>query len=185
LLSLVLEGKGEAMIAADDGQFIAFRPAFENCLLVGAPEDQHRSVSDDQGDGQQALIIFGRPVDRDPGFASARQSFKRLSAKPFGKILGIQALVMNEAGQAFDRRFLIALRAGEFGLIAGLFFKDRRDKGRDGFDLMAVRQRQQLFDIVLKACRRFACSHDNRKHSATVHDFLEQSCTVAECLQCN
>src|SRR6185436_4505848 len=36
LLSLVLEGKGEAMIAADDGQFIAFRPAFENCLLVGA-----------------------------------------------------------------------------------------------------------------------------------------------------
>jgi hypothetical protein len=155
------------MIAADDGQFIAFRPAFENCLLVGAPEDQHRSVSDDQGDGQQALIIFGRPVDRDPDFASARQSFERLSAKPFGKILGIQALVMNEAGQAFDRRFLIALRAGEFGLIAGLFFKDRRDKGRDGFDLMAVRPRQQLFDIVLKACRRFACSHDNHKLKAS------------------
>jgi len=74
---------------------------------------------------------------------------------------------MNEAGQAFDRRFLIALRAGEFGLIAGLFFKDRRDKGRDGFDLMAVRSRQQLFDIVLKACRRFACSHDNHKLKAS------------------
>jgi hypothetical protein len=149
LLSLVLEGKGEVIIAADDGQFIAFRPAFKNCLLVGAPEDQHRSVSDDQGDGQQALIIFGRPVDRDPDFASARQSFERLSAKPFGKILGIQTLVMNEPGQAFDRRSLIALRAGEFGLIAGLFFKDRRDKGRDGFELMAVRPRRIIGEWVL------------------------------------
>ena len=98
------------------------------------------------------LIIFGRPINRDPYFARAWQPFERLPAKPFGEIPGIQALVMNEAGQAFDRRFLIALRAGEFGLIAGLFFKDRRDKGRDGFDLMAVRPRQQLFDIVLKAC---------------------------------
>ena len=127
------------MIAADDGQFIAFRPAFENCLLVGAPEDQHRSVSDDQGDGQQALIIFSRPVDRDPDFASARQLFERLSAEPFGKIHGIQAFVMNQTRQAFDRRFLIALSASEFGLIAGLFFNDRRDEGRDGFQLMAVR----------------------------------------------
>src|SRR5262249_7547898 len=59
------------------------------------------------------------------------------------------------------------LRACEFGLIAGLFFKDRRDKGRDGFQLMAVRPRQQLFDIVLKACRRFACSHDNHELKAS------------------
>ena len=63
----------------------------------------------------------------------------------------------------FDCGFLITLRAGEFGLIAGLFFKDRRNKGRNGFQLMAVRPRQQLFDIVLKACRRFARSHDNHE----------------------
>jgi hypothetical protein len=116
------------MIAADDGQFIAFRPAFENCLRVGAPEDRHRSVSDDQGDGQQALIIFGRPVDRDPDFASARQLFERLSAEPFGKIHGIQAFVMNQTRQAFHGGFLIALRARQLSLsfaktLSGLYFQ--------------------------------------------------------------
>src|SRR5262249_31884771 len=41
------------------------------------------------------------------------------------------------------------------------------NKGRDRFQLMAVRPRQQFFDIVLKACRRFACSHDNNKLKAS------------------
>jgi len=36
------------------------------------------------------LIILGRPVNRDPDFASARQSFERFSAKPFGKTLGFK-----------------------------------------------------------------------------------------------
>src|SRR5262245_24137870 len=76
---------------------------------------------------------------------------------------------MNQAGQAFDCRFLIALRAGEFGLIAGLFFKDRRDKGRDGFDLMAVRPRQQLSDILLDACRLTLCCHHTNRVSQVVN----------------
>lgn len=104
-------------------------------LLVGAPEDRHCPAPDDQGDDQQMLIIFGRPVNRDPDFAPARQSFERLPAEPFGKIPGIEALVVNQAGQAFDRRFLATLSAGKFGLIASLFFKYRRDKSRDGFNL--------------------------------------------------
>ena len=35
-------------------------------MLVGAPEDQHRSVSDDQGDGQQVLVHFFERRQTEP-----------------------------------------------------------------------------------------------------------------------
>ena len=109
------------------------------------------------------LIIFDRPINCDPDLADSRQLFERFPAEPFGELPGLQTLVMNQTRQAFDRRFLIALSASEFGLIAGLFFNDRRDEGRDGFQLMAVRPWQQLFDILPDACRlNLCCLHTNR-----------------------
>ena len=46
----VLKDKLES--AFDDGQFVAFHPALEDRLPVGAPEDRHRPASDNQGNNQ-------------------------------------------------------------------------------------------------------------------------------------
>jgi hypothetical protein len=102
------------------------------------------------------LIIFDRPVDGHSDFAGKRQPSERLPAKPVSEILGIQALIVNQPGEPFNRGFLIALCASQFGLIAGLLFNDRRDEGRNGFNLVAVRPGQQLSDIFFDACRQVA-----------------------------
>ena len=73
-------------------------------------------------------IIFDRPVDGDSDFAGKRQPFERPPAKPVSEILGIQALIVNQPGEPFNRGFLIPLCASQFGLIAGLLFNDRSTK---------------------------------------------------------
>ena len=50
----------------------------------------------------------------------------------------VESLVMNQARQSLEGELLITLRPRWFGLIASLFFKDRRHKGRQGFDLMGM-----------------------------------------------
>ncbi|MDX2030716.1 MAG: recombinase family protein [Blastocatellia bacterium] len=157
-----------ARCALDDGEFVAPHPSLESGLIVGSPVDRHRPAPDDQRDDEQMLVILDRPIDRESDLACARQLFKRFPAKPFGEILGIEALIMDQPRQALRGGLLISLRTSEFGLIACLFFNDRRDKGRDGFDLVTVYPRQQLSDIAFNACRSGLCCHSTNRISQVV-----------------
>lgn len=154
--------------ALDDGEFVAPHPSLESGLLIGSPVDWHRPAPDDQGEDEQMLVILDRPIDRESDLACARQLFKRFPAKPFGEIFGIEALIMDQPRQALRGGLLISLRTGEFGLIACLFFKDCRDKGRDGFDLMGVCPGQQISDVVFNACRSGLCCHSTNRISQVV-----------------
>src|SRR5262249_49943650 len=124
--------------AFDHGAFIEMRPAFEHVLVVSAPVDWDGASPDDQRDGEQVLLIFGRPVNGQADFAETRDLTERLMRDAFGQPFRRELLVVNQPRESFASGFLVALRAGEFRLAAGLLVKNRRDEGRQGVELMPV-----------------------------------------------
>src|SRR5712691_4235404 len=65
--------------------------------------------------------------------------------------MGRQPLVMQQARQAFDRRFLDPQAAGQLRLVTALFLNDRAPKGGDPFELMPRCPRQYVRAILREA----------------------------------
>src|SRR5216684_8693481 len=65
--------------------------------------------------------------------------------------MGRQPLVMQQARQAFDRRFLVPQAAGQLRLVTALFLNDRAPKGGDPFELMPRCPRQYVRAILREA----------------------------------
>lgn len=114
----------------DDGQFLAFHPSFEDALRRGAPKERDGTPPHDERHDEQVLVAFACPVNREADDPLLRHLAQGLLADRRRKPLGCQPRVMQQARQPFASGFLIALRAGEFGLVAGLLVQDGGDKGR-------------------------------------------------------
>jgi hypothetical protein len=88
------------------------------------------------------LMILAGPVNGKTYTPGAGYLSECLAAKPLGEVLWREPVVVQEAGQAFHRSFLVALSACEFGLAAGLLVNNRGHERRDRFALMAVGPRE-------------------------------------------
>jgi len=117
----------------DHGAFIQMHPAFESILVVSAPVNRDGASTDNQRDGEQVLLIFGRPVDGKADFPERRDLAERLMRDAFGQPFRREPLIVNQSRKPFAGCFLVALGAGQFRLASGLFVKNRRDE-RDGND---------------------------------------------------
>src|SRR5713101_5337867 len=58
---------------------------------------------------------------------------------------------MQQARQAFDRRFLVPQAAGQLRLVTALFLNDRVHKGRNPFELMPMCPGEHCRAILLEA----------------------------------
>ena len=94
------------------------------------------------------LTPFNRPVQGQPHFAGGRQLAQRLGQDGIGQAVRGQPLVVQQAREALDRRFLVAQAPGQLGLAAGLFLNDRPHKGGDPFELMPMCPGKHLRDIL-------------------------------------
>src|SRR5262245_41244769 len=100
------------------------------------------------------LIVFAGPIYGETHFTSSWQSGQRMQADPVGQNFRREPRVVNQAGKASGPSFLIPLRACQFSLIASLFGDDRQDDCGNPFELMAVRPREQMLDILIEVCLR-------------------------------
>ncbi len=149
----------------DDGPFIPMHPALEHRLVVSAPVNRDSAPPDDQRNNEQVLFVFSRPIDGDANFAVRRHLAERLMSNAFGQPFWRQPLIVEQPREPFAGGLLVALRARELRLAAGLFVKNRRDEDRQRLELMRVCPGQGFFDIVMDACQVRVSFHGRRRLS--------------------
>lgn len=127
----------------DDRAFVTAHSPFQDRRRVSAPINRHRPPARHQGDDQQVMVAFNRPINGQTQFAGSRQLREGVLEDRLGQEFGRKPLVMKQAREALYGSLLIAKLARQLRLIGGLMFNDRSDEINNRFELMTVRPRQQ------------------------------------------
>ena len=136
---------------------------FQLALSISAPEQWHGTASDHQGGDQQMLLVFNGPINGETHRPGERQLRDDSASGRERQLLHVQTLIVQEAGEPFERCFLIAEEACEFGLAAGLHRDERGDEIKDRILLMTMCRRQHGVDILAQASGSRALVHGRNK----------------------